>query len=149
MRMHIISLLYFLCRCGVDKNLPYYPILNFFYTIFLAWVMLLLSCMSYIAIAIKLFKVRAKVRSHKADMERAPTHVVIRFIFYISLMVFQWTPGSIFIIYSFFKTPPLGLTFVVVSITNIGGWLNALCFFTSRMVRENKVDTRTSSLSKP
>ena len=119
------------------------------YGISLAWMMLLVSVMSYIAIAIKLFRSRAKLMKHDANIERASTHVVIRFVFYISLLVCQWTPGSISMLMGIFNIQVSSqLTFVVVIMTNIGGWFNALAFFSSRMIRKNKVEASVMKTTK-
>lgn len=107
---------------------------------------ILLSCLSYIAIAAKLIRVRAKLRSHNAAATKeqtTPTHLVVRFIVYIGLMMFQWMPFTVYLFWSYVSDVPHSkpLIYATVTVTNFGGYLNAILFFSKRMSRGEKVDT--------
>lgn len=138
----------FICRCSIDRKLHNSATLSVLYLGLYAWLSILFSIISYVSIALKLFRVRRRLKMANAatSEEKTPTQLVIRFVVYIGLMVFQWTPLSIFLIWNWISPPPsLGSTFSVVTITNLGGWLNGITFFMSRMVRENRVDSVISN----
>lgn len=137
-----------LFRCSIDKNQPNNALLLCFYLGVYAWLSIILSIISYISIALKLFRVRRKLKIANAatSEESTPTQLVVRFVVYIGLMVFQWTPVSIYLIWNGVSPPPyLSSTFSVVTITNLGGWLNGITFFMSRMVRENRIESVIST----
>ena len=143
-------------RCGINHSHPNFFLLLNIYTGVYPWIDIFISIVTYISIIGKLLESRARLRMANASVnnEDVVKVQIVRFVVFITLLTFQWTPLSVYLLMGLFgAVPPLRLTFVTVIVSNLGGVFNGLAYSAFHVMKQKyfqslmrtKLRSRTNS----